>query len=51
MPVENPTRCIGWLGKIFGHKFHRAPLLDEHSYSSNYCYRCGMPKGGWSHAS
>ena len=35
------SECIGWLGKIFGHKFN---TIDYHY---DHCQRCGMPKGGW----
>lgn len=39
------SRCIG-LGWLKGHKF---TMLSngEYRYWSDYCYRCGMPKGGW----
>lgn len=40
------ARCQGMLGLAFGHKFKYR--LAEWVYSSNYCTRCGMPKGGWS---
>lgn len=36
-----PYSCQGFLGEVFGHKFTYA--MTE----SQYCYRCGMPKGGW----
>lgn len=36
-----PYECIGFMGRIFGHKFS-----DIERYFDD-CARCGMPKGGW----
>jgi hypothetical protein len=43
--MRQPAKCIGILGKLFGHQFHKGwfPM----TWTSNYCYRCGMPKSGW----
>lgn len=30
-----------WIARLFGHRFVSG------GYTSNYCGRCGMPKGGW----
>lgn len=38
---NQPTKCIGILGWMFGHKF---ATLDRYHL---HCQRCGMPKGGW----
>lgn len=35
------NKCIGWWGRIFGHKFRTIDMFCSH------CQRCGMPKGGW----
>jgi len=39
--MTEPPKCLGILGKLFGHKFS-----DFERYL-NYCKRCAMPKGGW----
>jgi hypothetical protein len=36
-----PVKCIGWVGRIFGHKFRTIDRYLDH------CSRCGMPEGGW----
>jgi hypothetical protein len=38
----NPTKCIGIMGWLFGHKFSKA-FWD----GADHCWRCGMPRGGW----
>lgn len=35
------SKCQGIFGIVFGHKFWNL------NYYTNYCERCGMPKGGW----
>lgn len=47
MTTTPPTKCIGFWGKIKGHRFRFMHFLGEYSYGSDYCFRCGMPKGGW----
>lgn len=42
------SKCQGLTGLIFGHKFKYT--LADTVFSSNYCSRCGMPKGGWTPA-
>lgn len=37
--------CRGLLGILFGHLLVKAK--GGYVYTSNYCYRCGMPRGGW----
>ena len=44
MSEKKLYKCIGIMGAMFGHKFIK--LAGGYSFSSNYCYRCGMPKGG-----
>ncbi len=39
------ARCLGLLGWLLGHKFRWS---DPHrTYVSDFCLRCGMPRGGW----
>lgn len=37
--------CLGVWGRLFGHKFVKTTIYSE--YESGYCFRCGMPRGGW----
>jgi hypothetical protein len=39
------SRCKGLLGVLFGHKFIKD--MGGYVWPSGYCYRCGMPQGGW----
>jgi hypothetical protein len=36
-------RCLGVLGYLFGHRF----AMYGGSVQFDYCFRCGMPTGGW----
>lgn len=42
-----PTSCVGWLGKIFGHKFVKSDFWSGITFHEDNCFRCGMPQGGW----
>ena len=37
------SRCIG-IGRVLGHRF----AFAGGSVQFDYCFRCGMPAGGWS---
>lgn len=39
------TKCLGILGRMFGHKFKHSTF--EYDRYFDHCQRCGMPKGGW----
>lgn len=39
-------KCVGIVGRLFGHKFVKT-VGWEYVYRSDYCWRCGMPMGGW----
>lgn len=43
MEQEATNRCIGILGRLFGHKFFK----EYYSGQFDHCVRCGMPLGGW----
>jgi hypothetical protein len=40
---DPPWKCIGWMCRVFGHKYNTVDYVN----ASDYCYRCGMPRGGW----
>lgn len=39
MTDQKKNECIGWLGKIFGHKYK---TFDQFHST---CLRCGRPRG------
>jgi hypothetical protein len=43
--MTNPTKCLGFFGWLRGHKWFKFSL--DFYIESDYCLRCGMPKGGW----
>ena len=35
------NRCVGLLGRIFGHKFHQSTWDSDRIYYTDVCQRCG----------
>lgn len=44
--MKSPFRCVGLVGRLFGHRFTYRAAVATTRYS-DHCMRCGMPSGGW----
>jgi hypothetical protein len=45
--ISRPAPCLGIKGWLFGHQFIKMMFFAERYEFNDYCYRCGMPQGGW----
>jgi len=43
--TNQPPKCIGIWGWLFGHKYVKVLFLAGQMLTSDCCYRCGAPRG------